>query len=58
MKWSNSVGGVSPFYGSPLIRRYVNVSRQCNNPQQLPHSLKTMNGNRGYLQIRLASTLS
>lgn len=35
MKWSNSVGGVSPFYGSPLIRRYVKVSRQCNNPQQL-----------------------
>lgn len=35
MKWSNSVGGVSPFYGSPLIRCYVKVSRQCNNPQQL-----------------------
>ena len=35
MKWSNSVEGVSPFYGSPLIRRYVKVSRQCNNPQQL-----------------------
>lgn len=35
MKWRKSVGGVSPFYGSPLIRRYVKVSRQCNNPQQL-----------------------
>ena len=35
MKHDCYIGGASPFYGSPLIRRYVNNLRYCDNMQQL-----------------------